>query len=192
MHAIARTPYTNAKLEEGCIGSLFIFRADEGGLKRLFDYRDFNYISTLLFRISDIAILVAFDDAGMSAPYLASRVNAIVDNPLSPLQLREMLAHLAYVRSTLNARPGFWTEYQPDSDSVRIVANVPNDKTLQTYDDRKYGDMLYLCVEPLITSENFDNPAEVAAEIKSGRVGFTVDENFKFFSNGKLMPKVIK
>lgn len=189
VHAISRSVFAGTKLGRGCIGSLMWFRVDSGDVQDLFDYRDFNHLNTGLIVFNDIALLYCLDDAGMCMPYLGSRLVAIGENPLSPLQLREMLAHLSYLRHTLVELPKFSTHYDVETQSAAIVAEVPAKPELREYDRELYGRFLYLSLQQLIERSDLNKP-EIVSRIQSGDANFILDEGGDFMKNGT--PRSVK
>lgn len=130
IHAVIRSVYTGAKLEKGCIGTFVALHADPGDLATPFDYRDINGINTVLLRIGDIALLASLDDAKLSSHFLSGHIGEVKGKPMSPIQLREMLAHLSFVSGNLIERPLFRNEYEIESRQSTIKSAIPERKEL--------------------------------------------------------------
>lgn len=188
LHAIVRTLYTGAKISPEAMGTCIVLHADNGSLNNPFDYKDINGVNTGLIRIGDKALLCALDDARLSLRFLHSRLKPVLGQPLSPIQLREMLAHLTYIKRSLVIQPSFRSEYNLEEKKPTIKATIPDDVSLDEYKYEDYGAVLYLCTFDFLddlAEENID----IHAQVKSGRIGFTVDENFNFVKQSSPQAK---
>ncbi|MBY6065005.1 hypothetical protein [Pseudidiomarina sediminum] len=180
LHAVVRSLYTGSKISQEAIGTFIVLNADTGNLNRPFDYRDVNGVNTGLIRIGDKALLCALDDARLSLRFLRSRLDPVLGQPLNPIQLREMLAHLTYIKKSLVNPPLFRTEYDLDEQLPTIKVTIPEDISLVEYKYEDYGAILYLCTFDMIDNLIFEEGFDIHAQVKSGKIGFTVDENYNF------------
>jgi len=184
VHAIARSLHSGALLDDSCFGTLLVFRADQGSVAHIFDYRDFNALNTLLIRIDSLALLVSLDDGGECSEFMLGLKQGICDNALSAIQLRELLAHLTYERASLLQPPAYATAYYPASDTARIIQSQPATSERKEYEPRVYGELLYYSVHDLIGKSGFADEAAAVEAIKSGNGGFMFDERNRFVANG--------
>lgn len=180
LHSIIRTLHTNANISPEATGSCIVLKADNGDFEKMFDYRDINGVNTALIRIGDKAFVFAVDDAKMSLPFLKARLNPLSGHALSPIQLREMLAHLTYVKKSFIEPPAFRSEYDLELGISTLKVTLPEKVDLQEYKYEDYGEVLYLCTFDLLDKLGLPSNVDIHSQVKSGRVGFTVDENYNF------------
>jgi hypothetical protein len=180
LHAIVRCLHKGADISDESIGTFIVLKADMGDLNSIFDYRDINGVNTGLMRIGDKALLCAVDDARLSLRFLKSRLEPVLDKPLSPIQLREMLAHLSYIKKSLVTPPFFRSEYEVSEQITTIKVSLPNEISLVDYEYEDYGAMLYLCTFDMLDNLKMPKDYDIHSHVKSGQVGFTVDENYQF------------
>lgn len=178
MHILVRTLYTGAEINSDSIGTFTILEADEGDLTNPFDYRDINGINTGLIRIGDKALLCAIDDAFLSARFLHNHLKAVQGHALSPLQLREMLAHLTYIKKSLVEQPIFKSKFDFDNNTIEIIASKPTNVALVEYEYEDYGSILYLCTFDLL--DQINNIKDIHSKVRSGKISFTVGEDYQF------------
>ncbi|WLI90956.1 hypothetical protein Q4S45_07515 [Massilia sp. R2A-15] len=186
IHAVIRSIYTGAKLEPACIGTFLVLNAPEGPTSTPFDFRDINGINTILLRVGDTALLASLDDAKLSQPFLKGHIDATAGKPMSPIQLREMLAHLSFVSWSLSHRPLFRNEYDPAARTSTIRAAVPQQVQMANAPKTTFGQMLYLCTFDMLPKLGIRDLAALEAEVKTGEVGFIFDENGDFHVNGAM------
>lgn len=176
VHAIARSLHTGAILDNGCYGTLLALRADSGDLDRFYDFRDFNIpFPTLMIRIDSLALLVALDDGGQCGEFMLELSSRIGDNQLSPVQLREMLAHITYERCSLSQPTTFATEYDPRDDTIRIISSQPKAALKATYSPQQYGNILYYSLSNILDHHGLDEQT-----VRSGNCGFMFDDRGNF------------
>lgn len=180
LHAIVRCLYTGAEISDESMGTFIILNADIGNLNSIFDYKDINGINTGLIRIGDKALLCAVDDARLSLRFLKDRLDPVLGKPLSPIQLREMLAHLSYIKKSLIIPPVFRSEYELNEQIATIKVSIPNEVSLVDYRYEDYGAVLYLCTFDMLDNLGMPKDYDIHSQVKSGQVGFTIDENYKF------------
>ena len=101
-----------------------------------------------------------------------------ITGTLSPLQLREVLAHLAYINSTLKERPLFATEVKPDGES-RIVALRPPAVELEP-SQADFGEMFYAATFNIVEKLSQPNAAAMLEAIRKGQWRFLFDDEDKF------------
>lgn len=176
IHCVARSFYTNARLESGVLGSFLVLPAFE--LKESFesfDFADMFPFKSILLRIDNYCFVAVLDDSCAALNIFMSRFMK-VNAPLSPAQLREVLAHLSYIRSRLKSQPVF-----SSSLSVReytIKAAHPDVVELSDQESVKLGELMYfLCKD--IFREHPDRES-IETTLKEGRRSFLFDNNGDF------------
>lgn len=183
IHALIRSIYTGVHVNDNCMGTLIILRAEDLDSKNKFDYRDINGLNTVLMRVGNICLVSALDDANISNTFIETHVSKCIDQPMSKIQLREMLAYLSYVNAHLDQRPNFHTHYKAHLNSFEIGVNKPNKVTIPIFDEKRYGKLLHLCTFDLLPSLQSNASTNLEDDILSGKIGFIFNNNGEFHQN---------
>ena len=104
VHCIARAFYTNAVLGSGAVGSILVCPVRRIKGDEPFDYADSHDGSTIRLRLGDTAFLAVLNDACAVLSALSVELRRIT-GPLSSIQLRELLARMAFTNLHLVKRP---------------------------------------------------------------------------------------
>ncbi len=171
VHCVARAFYTNAVLGSGAIGSILVcpvrqIRGDEP-----FDYADSYDGSTILLRLGEVAFLAVLNDACAVLSVLNVDLRRIT-GPLSSIQLRELLARMAFTNLHLVKRPelrsGFDALYgHPALPNIVLApgeyvisAECPDMVEVEAVEPKKLGTLLSFYVRhparALLGAENGD------------------------------------
>ena len=94
IHCICRSHYTKAKIDEIAIGTFMFLPAIE--VDEPFDYIDSHSGKTVLIRIDDKCLIANLTDALAGKLLFSGTLNKI-NAPLSPFQLKEIVAHLNFI-----------------------------------------------------------------------------------------------
>lgn len=179
IHAVARSPYTNARLGADVVGSIRLYEIEDELTIETFDFVDFTLDHTLVVRIGSVGIVATLTDAG-AADYAWSERLSVINGPISEIQLREIGAMFACANRDLVYRPKFATTVH-DGKDVEIINVMPPRYRFREYDPMAYGHAFLFAIRPFvdkgaITVDGTRDPVKVADAIASGRVHFLFDE----------------
>lgn len=185
IHAVARSPYTGANLMPDVVGSLQVFEIAGSAAEERYDYVGFSNQQTLVVQIGAVGIVAVLTDCE-AAQIAWSEKLAVVDRPISNLQLREVGAMLACANANLKVRPEFGTFFA-DRSWLFIFARKPPTFEMEPFDPEEFGHTLLFAVGTYVESaaleiDGTSDPDLVASKIATGYVRFLTDEN------GKLRP----
>jgi hypothetical protein len=150
IHCIIRSAVVSQEVERGALGTVSIFRTKTSNLYSEYDYHDLYGPRALMVRMGDIGIVSVLNDAGAAGIIFSKQIPAIT-GPLSPIQIREVLAHHSYINDQLQERPRFATTLTRMG-NVRMVAKVPYEIRLKEYSADKFGSLLENCCLSVLTS----------------------------------------
>lgn len=181
LHAVARSPYTNAILLPEAMGSLQVFEITGELSRDGWDYLDFTLDQTIIARVGNIGIVATLNDSTAAESAWSDRLD-IIDGAISELQLREVGAMFALANRDLIERPVFSTLVY-DKSSVMIAGRRPPMR-LREFDPEAFGHVLLYAVRNYVDAEAIEvdgtrDPGKVAAAIATGHVRFlTVNGEF--------------
>lgn len=182
-YCVARAYFFDIEVDDDAAGSFLVFPLEElEGFPR-YDYRDFMMAQTALLRFRDVAFLAVFDDSGASVE-ARHRYLSRITGRMSAIQLRELLAHIAYTNLAFSDRPRFSTHVTSMGVSIRTMR--PSNPSSEPFDPEALGRILYSCVEeylPQIIAPNLD---EIRDAIKSARYTFLFDSEDRFIVNSMI------
>jgi hypothetical protein len=179
IHAIARSPYTDARLGANVVGSIRLYEIEDDLTTETFDYVDFTLDHTLVVRVGSVGIVTTLTDAG-AADHAWSERLSVIHGPISEIQLREIGAMFACANRNLIYRPKFATTVH-DGQDVEIINVMPPQYQLNHYDPMAFGHALLFAIGPFVEKgaimvDGTRDPNKVADSIASGRVHFLFDE----------------
>jgi hypothetical protein len=184
-YCVARAPFFDIEVDPKAAGSFVVFQVKEvKGFPR-YDYRDFMMAQTLLFRLRDVAFLAVFDDSGAALSDRYDYFSRITGSP-SAIQLRELLAHLAYTNMSISDRPRFSTHVGRNALEIRVQR--PEQIVREPFDEEALGRIIYSCVEEYLPNVVAPNLDEIREAIKSARYTFLFDANGKFICDSMIVP----
>ena len=181
LHAVARSPYTNADLLETAIGSIRVYEVVSELTDDGYDYLDFTYDQTVVLRLGRIGIVATLNDSAAAENAWSDRLD-LIDGPITELQLREIGAMFALANRDLIERPSFATLIY-DGTFVTIVGWRP-DLRLKEFEPEAFGHALLFAVRDFVNAQaiNVDgtrDPEKVTEAISTGYVRF-LTENGEF------------
>lgn len=179
-HAVARAFFTGCTVEQEALGSFCAFPASVPPHYEHFDYHDLFLAQAALLRIGDVALLAVFDDGHAALSHRYDFLSRI-DGPLSPVQLREILAHLAYTNLKLADRPRFYTDFWVSPCAIR--ARRPREIEKTEHEPEALGRILPACVGHYL--DHFRNPDidDIRAQVRAGNYTFLFDGTGHFIRN---------
>lgn len=155
IHCIIRSAVVVQEIEGGVLGTVSVFRTKTSDMYSAYDYHDLYAPRTMMIRMGDIGIVAALNDAG-AADIIFSKQIPTITGPLSPIQIREVLAHYSYINDQLQERPRFATTVTSRG-RIRVMAKVPYEFRLEEYCADKFGSLLErCCLQVLITARAMD------------------------------------
>lgn len=178
VHALARSAYSQASLLPGVVGSIHVFEIEDGLHSDAFDYLTFSFAQVVMVRLGRVGIVAVLNDAGAASHAWAHKI-ALIDGPISVIQLKEVAAMFAVANDDLIERPEFGTMVADWA--VILFARLPREIELPEFDPEKFGDALLFALRELVAKgvievDGTRDPDAVAAKIRTGRVRFLTDE----------------
>ena len=179
-HCLARAPFTQ-EIFESDIASLVILPAStEQGWPR-FDFVSMSLPRTMLFRIEDVALLVVLGDGGIARNIFETSLSKL-EGPLSPIQVREVVANLAFISLSLDELPEIKTEFDFDRGLSRMLVRRPRAIT-PSFDKTLYGQALHQCCFPIAQAMQLPNLSDLEQQLLSGECSFLLDRDGRFIQH---------
>lgn len=183
IHCLIRTLKTNIEFDERCFGSMIILPAATSPNYSQFDFSDTYASNTILLRIGDVAIVAVLDDSCASTHFFMPFIKKI-SGPCSPIQLREVLAHLTLINSKLKYRPRFFTKFERFNQNISISTELPENIEMDEFTQEEFGEILYSKVSDFIGKIVSPEGHLVTEEIiKSGTYRFLLTPEGDFIAN---------
>lgn len=180
LHCVVRCFYNGCKIDREVIGSFLGLSVKDLASVEPFDFGDLNPAQTMLLRIDDSAMLTVFNDSGGAMNYFWQKLEKFT-GPVAGLQLREIMAELAYLNLRLKERPSFRTEIDLVSKTCRIVATRPKLELAESNLTMR-GELLHYAVREILPHVEFigHTHEEVLSAIKAGTYTFLFDDKGNF------------
>ncbi len=176
VHCVARAFYTEALMDKTAIGSILVLRAKIRDHFSPFDYVDLHIPQSMLIRMDDVCIIAVLNDSCAVVNLFFEDVKRI-EGRLSPVQAREVLAHVAYINTHLLERPRFLSEFD-ELGPQRLLAQVPAQAVLDENDEPPFREFLTRVCGPLF--EDAPYYPTMIEHMRQGRMGFLFDRHGKF------------
>lgn len=178
IHCIVRSIFTGAAIHSSVIGSFVMFPAKILGQYNTFDYVDLIDSKAILIQFKDIALFTILDDACGTLALMEGKKLTRISGPLSPLQMREVLARLAYTRSLIKKMPRFYTNVIDGmpyikvemDDIVEALPNVP----------ARFGEIMFHLCDPILKKIGANKYQYQSERLREGKWTFLFDENDEF------------
>lgn len=179
-YCIARIPYVPSTVQSAAFGSVFVFpTVDLPGIT-CFDYCDFFKTQSVLIRSNDIGIVAVLNDGFAVHSVLRSELIPRITGRVTPIQLREILARVAYTNSLIANRPDFCSEVHTDTGQHFIHAQTLKSVALEDEEPERLGGiMTYLLKEFPVLHDSSERDV-VEQRLRSGKVTYLFDENDEF------------
>jgi hypothetical protein len=186
LHCMLRRFYTGALAEPGTIGSILILEACEGPNFEPFDFATNAEGQAIMLRVNKLCIICVLNDAGAANMFCKDIIAKIIGYPLTPMQLREVFSHMAYVNINRQERPQYATQYMHDSETCLIKLSAPgNDVLLKEAEEKvSLGKLFTRFCCPLV--EDSERKEYVLDLLKKGQYTFLFDRNGAFINSCKL------
>jgi hypothetical protein len=183
IHCIARCFYTDCEVQREAIGSCLCIPVNGQIPTERFDFGDLYLAQTMLLRLDDVALLAVFNDSGGAMSYFWQRLERIT-GPVSELQLREIMAELAFLNLHLKERPAFRSEINIAAEQCRIVAERP-ELALQELDLRVRGAVLRHAIKDSLPRVRLRGRSEQEVDnaLTNGTLTFLFDDSGAFIKD---------
>jgi hypothetical protein len=189
VHCLARSFYTGARLDPSVLGTLVVLPSGNDRLSDGFDYGD-NYLArTMLLQVKDVSFISVLNDSGISGQAMGPLLESI-RGPLAPVQLREVMARVAYASLSIKMRPAFRSEISHNGQYV-ISADLPPKIEMEPVNPSFFGELFYSCAKSAIPDQQKD---QLIPQIRSGKWTYIVDGSGKFIDHfkGPIDPSTAK
>ena len=181
IHCIARSHFTNAKIDPKVYGTIFILPTicfDSGDN---FDYGDSQVGKGVLLRLGDFSIIAVLNDSCAGLSLFGEQFKKI-NGPVNPFQLREIYSILNFININLKKRPIFTSLFAANGE-YKISVELPDVEELVDEDQElvSVGKLLRHHIEPMLG--HLENKEQILQEIEEGKRGYLFDENGDFIRN---------
>ena len=186
VHSIVRGFFLGVEINEDATGSFLTMPANGAGVAGPFDYADLFAPQTMMIRLDNTALMTVFDDTGAALTCLSPKLEKCT-GLLSDLQLREVMAELAYLNTRLKTRPEFKTSTDLELEKLRLVATRPQ-LELRDSDLLLRGKLLRSALGnklAQVTMAGHTNE-EVSAAADAGTLTFLFDGEGRFIADAPL------
>jgi hypothetical protein len=178
IHCMARVFYDGVSLDPSALGSFCLFHAkDIPGVEK-FDFADLYEPRAMLLRIDDVVLFSVFNDMGMSLRCfepIAMKLGA-----LTPIQIREVLAHLACWNLRLVERPTFHTDLNGKGELFVEGRPPAGEPKFLEHEPESFGKVLYRCCREILEPNPSPSKQQTIDCVKSGVMTFLLDgDRFK-------------
>lgn len=170
LHCVVRSFYSGARLDQEVLGSLLVLPAKVRPHFEGFDFIDLSMAQTMLLCMGDVAVIAVFNDSQGAMSVALEDFQRMIGGFLSPLQLRELAATLAYINLQVEPRARFFSEINALTEDYSIKVERPDEVQISAWDRGLYGQMLYALTADMI--KGMENAEEIATHVKSGRYTF--------------------
>jgi hypothetical protein len=171
LHCIARAFYTRCELDPTAHGSVFILQAEIEDDSENFDFCDLYKAQSMLLRLGETALIAVLNDSCAAFSLLRHRLNEL-PGPLSTVQLREFMAHCAFINLNLKPRPTFVSDLNLREERYRIYARLPEKVQLGECKQSEFGKIFYHLLRDSLTATPTLTREEVHEAAKQGRFSF--------------------
>lgn len=187
VHCVARSFYTGAQFTEEAMGSIYFGAAKIISGHESFDYFDLYDARSVMIRLDDVFFVAVLNDSNAAySKFVQAGYAGRITGALSPLQLREVFSHFAFINSKLKYRPVFSTQFDQNS-KLTIVGQRPSSIELE-YAAGDIAEIFYACVAPIVSRLTQPNAQDMLLQIKAGRWTFLFDESGHFLENQVIRP----
>lgn len=182
IHCIARSHYTNARIDYKVYGTIFIFPTllREEERENQFDYIDNEKGKGILLQLGEFTIIAILNDscAGLS---VYQDCFEKINGPLNSFQARQVFSDLLSINLSLVERPVFRSQFSDDN-QYSVTATLPQKVSLdQERTNVLSGDLLAFYAEKLLDRE-LENRDQILREIANRKRNYLWDDNGEFIN----------
>jgi len=182
IHCVARSFYTGCPIDPKVHGSLLVLPARLEKHYEHFDYGDLYLARTVLLRLGDVAFLTVLNDS-CAAWNICRPIWQKITGSLSPLQLKELMAHFAFVNLNLKERPSYHSETDSEG-TLKMSALLPGKVELEDHPRQvELGTVLYGCCRAILSEIGNADKESIIDNVKQGKMSFLFDSEGGFIHN---------
>ena len=185
VYCLSRVPYTQATLEQNCVGSFFIVPVESIDAEKEFDYMDVSYANTSGVIIGGIGIITVFGDAGAVYNQIQPTVINKLSGSVTNMQFRELVAHFACCSLHLKNNPKHSTI--SDSSGVqppRMICTLLNSNPeFENYNDLVFGSLMDMLLGDLLDGKVA--LPDFREKFKSGQLSILFDSSGQVIAHNK-------
>jgi hypothetical protein len=179
IHSVVRSFYNGCVVEKEALGSFLRMQVTQQGSRDRFDFSDLYVAQTMVLSIDECVLFGVFDDSGGALSQLYPTLKRI-NGPLSHIQVREVLAELAFLNVSIKERPTFHTECNLSVEKCRMFATRPT-LDFVPVDLQLRGRLLRHALYNIPEGMQFNvDRSEVIEAIDAGTMTFLFDEKGDF------------
>lgn len=185
LHCLVRCFYNDATIEKEVAGSFLGLSAKSESSDEMFDFGDLYAAQTMMLRLGDVGLITVFNDSCGATNGMMPKLNRI-DGQVSELQLREIMADMAFVNLSIKERPQYFSTWDRDKEEITLRAKLPDQfQLVENLDYRLRGVLLRQAIQHAIPSLKFKDitDREFQAALTDGRFTFLFDKDGKFIKN---------
>lgn len=173
IHSVVRSFYNGCAISKYVIGSMIVLPVRKELSTEDFDYGDLYASQTIHVRLGDIAFLAVFNDSCGALNLLMPTIERIT-GAVSEIQLRELMAELAFLNLSLKERPRYRSEFDLGDGIYRITADVPHELELTDIDMSLRGKLMYNALRQVLGSVVAPDieHEQLLGEVKAGKRTF--------------------
>lgn len=184
IHCVARSLYTKARLTPEVLGTFLVVPAQVDDRFEKFDYGDLYASASTYLRLDNICLISVLDDSNAGFSYHYNLIQKL-KGPLSPIQIRELFAHLSFVNLKLKERPVFASVIDPNN-GYEIIGARPPELILDDTTSEEFGQMLYSCVHQYLNPMPSQSKEDLHDQVYKGEVTFLFDSDGNFSQNSMI------
>ena len=147
-----------------------------------FDFGDIHLGRALLLRMDEVCFFAVLNDSCYSQTFFKDQLLKI-SGPLSPIQIREVLARLAFLNVFLKDRPKFWSDFDLKRGSYCIGADAPETSGLCDCSSPDFGKFLHSSIRNMLSQMVNADRDQIIEHVKEGKYSFLFDKNGDFINN---------
>ena len=183
IHCIARSFYSNAKIDLNVYGSILILPVIKNKGLSNFDFIDNLSSKGIMIQLDEFVIISILNDSRACTNFFYKQLEKI-NGSISTFQTREIMAHLNFINYSLKERPKYYSLFSENGEYL-IKAKIP--KKIQLIDENEriitHGNFLRYYLEDKIG--NIENKEKILKEIELGKRSYLFDENGEFVNHNK-------
>lgn len=181
IHCVARSFYTDCKLDRTIFGSLFIAPTCKKENDLFFDYGDIFQGAAVSIALGEIAIVSILNDSCGAINLFNEEIKKI-NGTLTLLQIREILSRLSYININLKNRPVFYSNFDKNNEYT-ITADLPKIVEFESNNPEVLGNLLYLSCNEIIKNSDIENKEFILQHLQNGTYTFLFNKIGEFIEN---------
>lgn len=182
IHCVARSFFTMPQLSPNVMGSFLVLHSKTSKHYESYDYRDLYYAKSMFIRLGDITFVTVLNDSCSSVSFVKEFVSKI-NGYVSPLQIRELLARLAYANIKLKNRPEYFSDINLLREEYTIQAKAADYVELDEPSEIEFGRVMYGCCEDILSATVSVSGESDIELVKKGIYTFILDKDKNFIKN---------